>query len=170
VQSTVCTISRPDCASLNELTQVICLQSANGQAVPNFKKFYPGLSMPGKHFLLSNRPGFLRSKVSRHYTVCNVMRPKVYQELLRLLRATEGSENFGHYLGSLLTTQDENKVYVTIKNYKQPTGLSMRFFSNEPQEFETKGPMGKPLGIEPTGTYVVFAGGTGLLPFMDLVG
>ena len=29
--------------------------------------------------------------------------------------------------------------------------------------------MGKPLGIEPKGTYVCFAGGTGLLPFMDLV-
>jgi predicted ferric reductase len=30
--------------------------------------------------------------------------------------------------------------------------------------------MGKPLGIETGGTYLVFAGGTGLLPFMDLVG
>jgi hypothetical protein len=30
--------------------------------------------------------------------------------------------------------------------------------------------MGKPLGIESSGTYVCFAGGTGLLPFMDLVG
>jgi ferredoxin-NADP reductase len=29
--------------------------------------------------------------------------------------------------------------------------------------------MGKPLGIESSGTYVCFAGGTGLLPFMDLI-
>jgi len=30
--------------------------------------------------------------------------------------------------------------------------------------------MGKPLGIESTGTYVCFAGGTGILPFMDMIG
>ena len=30
--------------------------------------------------------------------------------------------------------------------------------------------MGKPLGVKPTGNYVCFAGGTGILPFMDLIG
>lgn len=46
----------------------------------------------------------------------------------------------------------------------------MKFFDQKAlHSFEVKGPMGKPLGIESTGTYIVFAGGTGLLPFMDLV-
>lgn len=30
--------------------------------------------------------------------------------------------------------------------------------------------MGKPLGISPTGLHVCFAGGTGILPFMDMIG
>ena len=30
--------------------------------------------------------------------------------------------------------------------------------------------MGQGLGIEPTGTYVIYAAGTGILPFMDLLG
>ena len=57
----------------------------------------------------------------------------------------------------------------TIKNYNQPTGLSQRFFSYNSENFEVKGPMGKPLGVSPSGVYVAFAGGTGVLPFMDLV-
>lgn len=40
------------------------------------------------------------------------------------------------------------------------------------KEFEIAGPFGKGLGIaEPfEGTYIAFAGGTGVLPFLDLVG
>ena len=58
----------------------------------------------------------------------------------------------------------------TIKNYNQPEGVSLRFFQNYPTTFEVKGPMGKPLGVTPTGLHVCFAGGTGILPFMDLIG
>lgn len=62
----------------------------------------------------------------------------------------------------------------TIKNYRQPTGVSSQFFVNlnnhYPRTFEVKGPMGKPLGVQSTGLHVCFAGGTGLLPFMDLIG
>ena len=56
----------------------------------------------------------------------------------------------------------------TIKNYKQPTGLSCKFWQQN-ETFEVKGPMGKPLGVSSTGLHVCFAGGTGVLPFMDLV-
>lgn len=55
------------------------LAACDGQVVPNFKRFYPGLSMLGKHFtvksLASNKP-------TRHYTICNVMQPDAYQNLL----------------------------------------------------------------------------------------
>jgi hypothetical protein len=36
--------------------------------------------------------------------------------------------------------------------------------------FEVKGPMGKSLHVQPSGLHIAFAGGTGILPFMDLVG
>lgn len=42
---------------------------------------------------------------------------------------------------------------------------------NRPSEFKIKGPLGRGLNIEKgaSGTYVAFAAGTGVLPFMDLV-
>ena len=161
VQSTLCRLVDSESHMLNRTTKVLYLQEATGKIVPNFKPFYPGLSMLGKHFLVRVLTG---TKPARHYTVCNVMRPKVYQALVRALN--EGSAG---NLVSLLTTQDENRIALTIKNYNQPTGLSEKFFDRLPQTFEVKGPMGKPLGIETSGTYVCFAGGTGLLPFMDLI-
>jgi ferredoxin-NADP reductase len=123
--------------------------------------------MIGKHFLVRNIQG---DKVARQYTICNIMRPQVYNELVRLLKdASAGQVIDGRNLAAMLTTKDENQISLTIKNYKQPTGLSAKFFERTAQTFEVKGPMGKPMGIEPSGTYVVFAGGTGILPFMDLV-
>jgi len=56
-----------------------------------------------------------------------------------------------------------------VKNYKQVTGLSEKFFRNEVPDFEVKGPMGKSLNVEASGLHVAFAGGTGILPFMDLI-
>lgn len=56
----------------------------------------------------------------------------------------------------------------TIKNYKQPSGLSSKFWQTG-NKFKVKGPMGKPLGVSEHGVHVCFAGGTGVLPFMDLV-
>lgn len=56
-----------------------------------------------------------------------------------------------------------------IKNYNQPTGLSEKFYKNENTEFEVKGPMGKSLNVHTAGLHVAFAGGTGILPFMDLI-
>jgi NAD(P)H-flavin reductase len=53
------------------------------------------------------------------------MRPNVYQALVQALNKDgAGAE----HLLSMLTTQDENRIALTIKNYKQPTGLSEKFF------------------------------------------
>lgn len=68
-----------------------------------------------------------------------------------------------------MKTDDETSIALTIKNYNQEAGLSKKFFDHNIVDFEVKGPMGKPLNVETTGNYVVFAGGTGVLPFMDLV-
>lgn len=56
----------------------------------------------------------------------------------------------------------------TVKNYKQKKGVSFRFFE-EGQELEIEGPYGKGLHPELDQVLVVFAGGTGILTFMDLV-
>lgn len=62
---------------------------------------------------------------------------------------------------------------MTIKNYNTDNGLSaiISESSNE-SEFLIKGPMGRGLGLGnggvPSGDYVAFAAGTGVLPFIDL--
>jgi hypothetical protein len=84
---------------VNNTTKVLYLASKNGTVVPNFKKFYPGLSAIGKHFLVRNLDG---KKVARHYTVCNVMRPEVYSALIQMLR--KGGDDGS--LDKTLTTED----------------------------------------------------------------
>jgi len=55
-----------------------------------------------------------------------------------------------------------------VKNYKQLTGVSMKFFQDY-NKLEVSGPFGKGLGIRSEGIHIAFAAGTGVLTFMDLV-
>lgn len=67
--------------------------------------------------------------------------------------------------------QDENNsMMFVVKDYDSATGLSHRLHSEHDVNYEMKGPLGKRLDVEPTGVYYVFAAGTGVLPFMDLIG
>lgn len=65
---------------------------------------------------------------------------------------------------------------LTVKNYEQAKGLSMRIFANAAmgswkESFVIQGPLGKGLGLDANseGTFVAFAAGTGILVFIDLV-
>jgi len=63
-------------------------------------------------------------------------------------------------------------VCLTLKNYKFKEGLSSFLthdIKTQSQVYEIKGPMGKGLDIEPTGEYIAFAAGTGVLVFIDIV-
>jgi hypothetical protein len=64
---------------------MVFLEAKDGYQVPNFKVFFSGLQMLGKHFLV--KP--LDTKSTRHYSICNIMRPDLYEELIRLLRNDE---------------------------------------------------------------------------------
>jgi NAD(P)H-flavin reductase len=57
-----------------------------------------------------------------------------------------------------------------IKNYNQPNSLSASIHSEQGLNYEVKGPMGKSLNVASSGLHIAFAGGTGVLPFIDLVG
>lgn len=116
--------------------------------------------MLGKHFRVESsfKPTF-----SRHYTVCNVMQPKLYQGLIEALKTN----------GNLPDAFYDNKeavdhISITVKNYKRTQGLSATFFQKQiPIEYRVTGPMGK--GLCPTweGVHLAFAAGTGVLTFMD---
>jgi NAD(P)H-flavin reductase len=95
------------------------------------------------------------------------MNPKAYNSYLSALRS--GDKN--NFDMSNLDTDDKDMCSFTIKNYKQPTGLSTRFYGgrNPGEEFEVMGPMGKGLSVQSEGIHIAFAGGTGTLTFIDLV-
>ena len=56
---------------------------------------------------------------------------------------------------------------LTCKNYG--TGLSLMLHKSRYSSLTITGPMGKGLGLKKDGTYVAFVGGTGILPFIDLI-
>lgn len=72
VQSTICELDDVKSNIVNEKTKTLYLKSKDRQPVPNFKKFYPELSMLGKHFTVR---ALTENKPTRHYTICNVMEP-----------------------------------------------------------------------------------------------
>jgi hypothetical protein len=78
----------------NSTTGTIYLKSTDGAPVQNFKSFYPGFDMLGKHFKLRSTSN---QKLNRHYTICNVMRPTYYQALVKSLRNGDDSD-FGRHL------------------------------------------------------------------------
>jgi hypothetical protein len=59
---------------------------------------------------------------------------------------------------------------MVIKNYKIKGGFSQYIASHGKDEvYEVKSLMGKGLGLAKHGTHVAFAGGTGILTFIDIV-
>jgi predicted ferric reductase len=119
--------------------------------------------MLGKHFLIRSLD---QDKTARQYTICNVMRPEIYEELLRLLRVEDVHRT---KLFNFMHTQDQNNMMFAIKDYASPTGVSHKLHTRSDVEFSVKGPMGRRLEVKKTGVYYCFAAGTGVLPFMDLI-
>ena len=65
---------------------------------------------------------------------------------------------------------DTNKITLCIKNYPVK-GLSSAIHNRHKTSiFNVSGPLGRPLVIDTNGLNVAFVAGTGVLPFMDLVG
>lgn len=148
--------------------------------------------MIGKHFLIKSFKG---CKPARHYTICNAMQPDIYYNLMDLLTAGTTSQaklpsvskrNLERLLESQvsaphssisrtfswnesLDSEDKSSMLFVIKNYNAPEGLSQKFFTFPNDDFEVRGPMGKALNPQKAGLHMAFAGGTGILPFMDLV-
>ena len=90
VQSTRCNIDASRTSIVNKFTNAFFFKSHNGASVPNFRRFYPGLRMCGKHFTVKSLEG---NKPTRHYTICNIMEPNAYNELIRLLKQDKQQDN-----------------------------------------------------------------------------
>lgn len=62
----------------------VFFEAKDGKAQANFKNFYDGFHMLGKHYKL--RALKRNALVHRHYTICNTMRPEVHNGYLECLR------------------------------------------------------------------------------------
>ena len=69
---------------------------------------------------------------ARQYTICNIMRPGLYEELIRLLRCED--KNMTH-LFSLIREDTVNSMMFVVKNYNSQTGLSNKLHTKQDLDF-----------------------------------
>lgn len=140
----------------------------------NREMVYPGLEALGRHYLvqeISNKYGPVGN--ARQYTVASTMQNDLYQAYISALenRTDQSIAKVREVITANKAQKDRITLY--IKNYENNNGLSSRihnYKSSEEPQFKVSGPMGRPMQIDRTGLNIVFAAGTGVLPFMDLVG
>ena len=107
---------------VNSDTTILTLQSIDNTNVDNFKRFYPGLLVLGKNFLVSNVSSTLEIPVKRHYSICWSMCPRIMANLIRCL----DSDAAHLFDKSLYSIDDKSYIAFTIKNYNTATGLSKK--------------------------------------------
>ena len=88
-------------------------------------------SYMAKHFLIKALPG--ANGVARHYTICNAMRPDLYQALINALKPV-GDEDQAPVDDELLDTEHKPSMTFCIKNYGSKYGLSPKLTREEEQE------------------------------------
>ena len=131
-------------------------------------KFYPGLTLAGMGYTMTS----LQNYKNRYYTICNCMSSLFYPEYQAMVEGINGS-GYQRRFNSIsdLDNEKNDELELVIKYYHQAkTGISKQLYNfTETQKFFVYGQVGKGLEITPksTGRHLFFAGGTGILPFMD---
>ena len=96
------------------------------------------------------------------------MQPTLYSLYVRGLENTADAGLKEQITECIETNKKDQSVNLTIKNYKVG-GLSQAIHERG-KYLAVSGPMGRSLGVDLSGINVAFAAGTGVLPFIDLVG
>lgn len=127
-----------------------------------FKSFYKNDERYfGKHFRVT-WVGDLH--FSRHYTICNVMEPHIYNAYCQALKTNSPLDE------SVLDDSNHDYQTLTLKNYNYPMGMSSRLSSQEQRlSYVITGPVGYSMSPATHGVNIAFAGGTGILTFIDYV-
>ena len=108
------------------------------------------------------------------------MRKEIYNGILRLVneKNQEKTLEIQGLISEIIALNNTKTLCLTMKNYNHSNGLSAYVYNSihnhnqdatNKEKFEIKGPLGAGLELQPTGTYVGFAAGTGVLVFLDLV-
>ena len=95
----------------------------------------------------------------------------LYNAYVKALKQ-ENDPGYRKFDPKLLDDKDSHQMTFCIKDYRNPKGLSTQVHSlnqDRNTHYEIKGPMGHGLKVKPSGRHFVFAAGTGILCFVDLV-
>ncbi|CAI2385131.1 unnamed protein product [Moneuplotes crassus] len=133
-----------------------------------YKVIVPGISSFGRHYLIHSED----QKVSRYYTICNVMNSEIYPVYINAIDKILGNQTEGEVTLDNVEEISQN-LQLVIKFYDQSKKGLTRLLANvqDRDEFIISKPLGKGLDLRPeaiSGTNVLFLGGTGVLPFLDL--
>lgn len=85
VNTTSCRVRNDLCSQVNRDVKTIVLESVEKKGnVTNFKSYFNNWEYLGQHFLVRSGTGI--SSITRHYTICNAMRPDIYQAYISALK------------------------------------------------------------------------------------
>lgn len=167
VSSAKCRIRTPPDAC-NSLTKNFTFTAVDIDAKPDhFRLFFPGLKTLGKNYLVQNVPIARELAVTRQYSICYALNDAICNNVIQCLNENSKAK----FNSSLFDSRSSNRMVFTIKNYKTQCGLSkvVHEQSQFNKEYLVQGPYGKGLLVQQTGQYIVFAAGTGVLCYLDLV-
>lgn len=85
VATTRCRVREDLTQSINTTTKLIVFENCenDNEGVVNFKTHYPNNNFLANHFLITD---LKRNNIARHYTICNTMRPHIYQAYIKALK------------------------------------------------------------------------------------
>ena len=115
----------------HELTDNIAtftFKKLDGKKVRNFKGWYFDLGMVAKHFTVSS---LALPHIKRQYTICQTMEVQVLKALYKLAKDILDSGPGSHIRldENLFNSDDTNKISLTMKDYKRPSGLATQIFN-----------------------------------------
>lgn len=73
---------------------------------------------------------------------------------------------------SALNSAETNSIFITLKDYKTIRGVASQLNNQELKagdDWYVKGPLGMGIDVNTDGHNIIFAGGTGILVFLDIV-
>ena len=114
VETTECQVNESLCQNINDTTKIIVFQSSNKRNVTNWKQYFRDLSFLGKHYLVRNLDSGV--SVARHYTICNAMRPDIYNAYINSLKPEEDPD-YKAIDPRMFEIHNDNSITFCIKNY-----------------------------------------------------
>ena len=117
----------------------------------------------------------LQNNTSRYYTLCNCMGSLIYEEHQKAFSAAVEETEYvrAHDSFSEFNKKVNGCLELVVKLYPESNnGVSTQMWNAaNSDQFYIHGPVGKGLNIDKynsNGLHIIFVGGTGILPFMDL--